>query len=405
MSATWQNRIDAAVDAAMDRIVALRRHLHANPEPSNEELQTSLHLYQLFMDMKLPVRMGPEGRGVVVDNRPSADNGSGRRIALRADIDALRIQDEKRADYHSQVPGIMHACGHDAHTAAVYGALLALDAMATDDHRPAPPPWRAVFQPAEETCCGAREMTEAGALRGVDAILALHVDPTRRTGVIGVRPGILTANCDDMRITIHGRGGHGARPHESNDPIAAAAQLISTLYQFVPRAADSQDAVVVSIGCIRGGENSNVIPEHVYLGGTLRTLESEIRQQAIEQIRTLSRGVEEITGTRVEVRFEVSIPSVYNDPALTSLVSQVADDLMGPNQLDLMPRPSMGSEDFAAYLEHVPGTMFRLGCAGETAPAAGLHTPTFDVDERCLAIGAKILARTAMAWGNPKPDS
>ena len=397
-SVDWHDRISATIKANFDRIVALRRHLHAHPEPSHEELATSLHLYQQFSEMELPVRMGPEGRGVIVDSRDDGEVPQSRRLALRADCDALRIADEKQVAYHSQVAGVMHACGHDAHSAILFGAVVALDELAQKGDLPVPVQWRGIFQPAEETCCGAHEMTAAGALEEVEAILALHVDPTRATGTIGVRPGIFTASCDDMRLVIHGRGGHGARPHLSKDPIGAAAQLISTLYQFVPRATDSQDAVVVSIGQIRGGENPNVIPETVELAGTLRTLDHSVREQAIDQICALSKGVEEITGTKIEVRFEASIPSVYNDSHLNSLVSRAADEMLGPDQLQVMPRASMGSEDFAVYLDHVPGVMFRLGCAVDPSVAPGLHTPLFDVDERCLAIGANLLARCVVEW-------
>jgi amidohydrolase len=245
-------------------------------------------------------------------------------------------------------------------------------------------------------------MVGAGALEGVDCILALHVDPTRRAGTIGVRSSVFTASCDAMRLTVNGRGGHSARPHESTDPIAAAAQLISTLYQFVPRATDSQDAVVVSFGQIHGGQNANVIPEQVVLEGTLRTLDRAVREKTIAHIQTLARGIEEVTGTQLDVRFERGTPAVYNDEALTKLVGRVAAELLGAGNVSPLPRPSMGSEDFAVYLEHVPGAMFRLGAAGDTGNWSGLHTPTFDVDERCLAIGAKILARSAVEWAKPQ---
>lgn len=371
-------------------MVSLRRHLHAHPEPSGEELQTSLRLYQMFDELGLAVRMGPEGCGAVVDSR--RQDGS-RRIAVRGDIDALRIQDQKQVPYRSTVPDVMHACGHDVHTATVFGALTALDQLETSGKMPWPVTWRGVFQPAEETGGGAEAMVAAGAVDGVDAIFSLHVDPTRRAGTIGVRPGVFTANCDAMRVTVAGRGGHAARPHESNDPIAAAAELISTLYQFVPRATDSQDAVVVSFGQIHGGQNANVIPEQVVLEGTVRTLDGIVRERTIAHIRTLASGIEKVTGTRLEVRFTEGTPSVRNDVALTRLVSDEAEKLIGADKVTEMPRPSMGSEDFAAYLAHVPGTMFRLGAAGEHMPWPGLHTPTFDVDERCLAVGAKLLAR------------
>jgi amidohydrolase len=201
-----------------------------------------------------------------------------------------------------------------------------------------------------------------------------------------------------MRITVEGRGGHAARPHESNDPIAAAAQLISTLYQFVPRATDSQDAVVVAFGQIHGGQNANVIPEQVVLEGTVRTLDRQVRESTIANIRTLADGIEKVTGTKLGLCFERGTPSVFNDAALNKLVTNVAEQLLGTAQVTAMSRPSMGSEDFAVYLEHVPGTMFRLGAAGESVPWPGLHTPMFDVDERCIAVGAKILARSVLQW-------
>jgi len=387
----------------MERMVALRRHLHAHPEPSGEELQTSLHLYQLFDELGLTVRMGPEGCGLIVDSR---NPNSGGRIALRADIDALRIEDEKEAPYRSTVPNVMHACGHDAHTAAVFGALVALDRLECDHGLPWPVAWRGIFQPAEETSHGAQSMVTAGALEGVSAILSMHVDPTRQAGAIGVRPGVFTAACDAMRVTVQGRGGHAARPHESNDPIAGAAELISTLYQYIPRATDSQDSVVVSFGQIHGGQNANVIPEQVVLEGTIRTLDRQVREKTIQHIRTLAQGIGQVTGTTLNVVFEKGSPSVYNDEGLTKLVTEVAVDLLGAEKVSLMPRPSMGSEDFADYLQHVPGTMFRLGAAGNDGAWPGLHTPTFDVDERCLAVGAKILARVVVEWsGKNNSDS
>ncbi len=398
MSANWRNRIGAAVDDLAERIVALRRHLHAHPEPSGEELQTSLHLYQLFDELRLPVRMGPEGCGVVVESRGQSAPA---RIALRADIDALRIEDQKQTPYRSTVPEVMHACGHDAHTATVFGALAALDRLERDGALPWPVTWRGIFQPAEETSSGARAMVAAGALSGVDAILSLHVDPTRRAGTIGVRAGVFMASCDAMRVVVSGRGGHSARPHESTDPIAAAAQLVSTLYQYVPRATDSQDAVVVSFGQIHGGQNANVIPEQVVLQGTVRTLDRKVREKTIAQIRTLAHGIEQVTGTKLDVCFERGTPSVYNDGGLTKLVSDEAAELLGADNIAALPRPSMGSEDFAVYLEHVPGTMFRLGAAGDDGPWRGLHTPMFDVDERCLTIGANILARCVVQWAAP----
>jgi amidohydrolase len=398
MSADWRNQIDVAVDESMERMIALRRHLHAHPEPSGKELQSSLHLYRIFDETGLAVRMGPEGCGVIVESR---NTDGGPRIALRADIDALRINDQKQTPYRSTVPEVMHACGHDAHTATMYGALLALDRLECDRALPWSVTWRGIFQPAEESGEGAKAMMSAGALEGVAAIIAAHVDPTRRAGTIGVKSGPLTASCDDMRITVRGRGGHAARPHESNDPIAAAAELVSTLYQFVPRATDSQDAVVVSFGQIHGGQNSNVIPEEVMLEGTVRTLNRDVREKTVQHIRTLAEGIEQVTGAKLEVNFRRGSPSIQNDEQMTQLVSRVAGEVVGEQNVHSMARPSMGSEDFAYYLERVPGMMFRLGAAGDNGPWPGLHTPLFDVDENCLAVGAKIFARTVVEWSKP----
>ena len=398
MTSDWGNELNQAVDDRFAEMVALRRHLHTHPEPSRQEHETSLHLYQLLSDHGFEVQMGPDGRGVVAE--PVGQRGQAR-IAMRADIDALWIQDQKNVPYSSQRPGVMHACGHDAHTATVFGALLALRDVVAGGKLSWPIYPRAIFQPAEETSTGALEMIEAGSLEGIEAIFATHVDPTRPVGRIGTRAGMLTANCDTMRLVIEGRGGHAARPHESNDPIAAAAQLISTLYLFVPRATDSQDAVVITIGKVDGGNNPNVIPERVELFGTLRTLRTSVRERTKAHIHQLVRGIEEISGTRIGVEFDMSTPSVENDRYLTDLVCRAADSVLGVDHRDEIPRPSMGSEDFASYLKYVPGVMFRLGTAGEESSGFSLHTPTFDIDEKALKIGAKILAHAVVAWSEP----
>jgi amidohydrolase len=398
MANDWQTTLNAIVDEQLDAIVAMRRRFHANPEPSGNEFNTSLHLYQLLGDRGLPVRMGPEGRGLFVESRHGDAPG---RIALRADIDALYLEDRKDVPYRSQTPGVMHACGHDVHAAMTAGVLVCLDELEARGALPWPISWRGIFQPSEETATGAMEMIEAGAVDGIDAILTSHVDPTREVGTIGIRNSLMTANCDAMRILVHGVGGHAARPHESNDPIAAAAQLISTIYQFVPRGADSHDAVVVTVGEIRGGENPNVIPEQVSLRGTLRTLDRAVRESTIHHILQLSRGIEEISGTRVDVEFERSILSVRNDPGLTQLLCETFDRLFGAQRREKIARPSMGSEDFACYLEHVPGAMFRLGSATDPMTAPGLHTPNFDIDERAIGVGAKLLSQAVVAWCSP----
>lgn len=404
MKNDWRKTLDDAIDRRFDQLVEIRRHLHRHPEVSGHEQETSLYLYQLLGDAGFEVRMGPDGRGVVADAASHENDQT--LIALRADIDALRIHDTKHKEYSSLHDGVMHACGHDAHTATVFGAFNALNDLRADGSLPWPVPSRAIFQPAEETCEGAREMIEVGALEGVDSILALHVDPSRELGHLGFRTGVLTANCDEMCITITGRGGHAARPHEASDPIAAAAQLINALYLFIPRATDSQDAVVVTVGQVQGGDTANVIPEEVVLRGTVRTLDQEVRRQTMDHIRRLAAGIGRTSDTRIDVEYGIGSASVDNDADLIELLKRSACDVVGSDGIDPIPRPSMGSEDFAFYLQQVPGAMIRLGCRSAQAGGSPLHSSSFDIDEEAMRIGAKVLARTAVLWADPgRPKS
>ena len=396
----WKAELDAVVSAGSADVIQLRRHLHAHPEPSGEELQTSLHLYQLFGKLNVDVLMGPDGCGVVADSDPAVAAESqipaGPKVAIRGDIDALLIQDQKEVEYRSSKPGIMHACGHDAHAAIVYGTARALLEFSKTDSLPWPVRWRAILQPSEETATGAAQMIKSGVMEDVSSILALHVDPSRRMGEIGMRSGALTAHCDSFQFVVQGQGGHAARPHESQDPIAAAAQLISALYQHIPRTTDSHEAVVLTIGKLNGGENPNVIPGVVELWGTLRTLDDAVRARVIEKMRQVADGIGAISETKIDLKLDVSIPSVHNDAELSRLVWQEAESVVGKEHVQLISRPSMGSEDFALYLKNIPGVMFRLGSSADLAASTPLHTPTFDIDEDCLEIGVRILARAAI---------
>ena len=301
-SAPWQQALDAAVEGLAAQLIAVRRHLHAHPEPSGFELETTRYLAAQLSANGLTARLGPGDRGIVVD-APDAENSP--RIALRGDIDALPIQEVAGREYGSRSPGLMHACGHDGHSATVLGAVLALHTLGQQGALPWPVPWRAIFQPAEESLTGAREMIAAGFLSGVAGIFSLHMDPSRAVGTVGVRVGAFTANCDALRVTITGRGGHAARPHQTRDPIAALVQLVSSLYQAVPRSVDSQDPVVLSFGQIVAGDAANVIPERALLRGTLRTLDRQVRQQALEQIQRIAASIAEATGTEIVVsRYE-----------------------------------------------------------------------------------------------------
>jgi amidohydrolase len=398
VGAVWEARLDEIVAELEPRLVEVRRFLHAHPEPSGEEVRTTLYVREPLDAAGYAIRFGPDGRGLIVDD-PDAPPGP--RAAVRGDMDALPIQDQKDAPYRSREPGVMHACGHDAHTSIALGVMLALRQARQEGVLPWPVPCRGVFQPAEETGEGALGMMSAGALDDVAAIFSVHVDPSREVGRIGYRWGAFTAACDDLTIRIDGRGGHAARPHESRDPIAAAAQLINSLYLFIPRGTDTHDPVVFTFGQVQAGESNNVIPEFATLGGTLRTLGGATRERTREHVERIAAALGEASGTQVAVTWGQGPPSVDNDKELTTLLRDAATDLLGSDCVDIIPRPSMGGEDFAYYQTRVPGVMFRLGCTSPRTSGAPLHSPKFDVDERALGIGARVLARSIVRWADP----
>lgn len=393
----WVPILDQAIAAQHDRMIEVRRRMHADPEPSGSEHSTTQFILSQLHDDLLDVRLGPDGRGAIVDN---LSGGAGPRIGIRADIDALPIQDEKHVEYSSRVPGVMHACGHDGHAACIMGAIGALCHMERTDALPWPVAWRALFQPAEETNMGAKAMVAHGALENVSALFALHMDPSRLVGDIGVCDGPFTADCVELRFEIHGRGGHGARPHESRDPITVAAQLISSIHLFVPRVNSPQDPVIVSFGMVHGGDAPNAIPSHVTLRGTMRCFHPDTRRRTLGHIRRLAEGLAASSETRIELETIEGPPAVLNDRALTKILRETGTSLLGADHVQEIRIPSMGGEDFANYLDHLRGAMFRLGCA--SAPdAPPLHSPQFDFDERALPIGASILAAALIRASTP----
>jgi amidohydrolase len=386
----WRQAIDLYIDSHSERWRALRRHLHAHPEPSREEFGTTQFLAEQLEAEGLPVRVVPSGRGLIAGRDSTDDRPT---VAMRADMDALRMQDGKTLPYRSTRAGVMHACGHDAHSAMLSAAALALWTQ-----RDALPDaaWRAIFQPAEEVGEGALEMIAAGAVENVRAIVALHVDPDLIVGQVGYRVGVLTAACQELHVTIKGMGGHAARPHLSVDPIGVAVQFINSVYQFVPRSVDSRDPVVVTFGCIQGGASANVIPERVELMGTIRTFSSRAALQVQEKIMHIARGLSGASRASIDVAFRNVTEAVNNDAGVTSVCVHAAREVVGGANVEEIPLPSMGGEDFAAYLKQAPGCLLRVGVASADGPRHFLHTPLFDIDERALAIGAKLLARSAV---------
>ena len=369
----------------------LRRYMHRHPEPSGEEYRTTAKIAQVLMNRGIRFRVAPNKRGLIVD---SLYQNAERRIALRADMDALRLQDAKTVDYRSSEQNVMHACGHDAHTAMLLGAVKALDAF--DEKHPGLLTWRAIFQPAEETAAGAKEMLEIGAMESVDAVVALHVDPTLQVGKAATREGVLTAICEEFRIDIKGKGGHGARPHQTIDPIAAGARLLNALYREFPPICDPEDPVAFSVGVFQAGASPNVIPETCQLRGSIRTTRPEASERVNDRIRAILAETETATGATLRYARTFLLPSVINHPETTRICRRAGERVLGCGQVEILKAPSMGGEDFSHYQTEAPVCLMRLGVGNPGEPEKVLHSPHFDLDERALPLGSKILALSTL---------
>jgi amidohydrolase len=294
----------------------------------------------------------------------------------------------------------MHACGHDAHSAMLWGALAALQRIA-----PLPARCRGIFQSSEEAGQGALDLVNTGVLNEVGAIIALHVDPNLPAGAVGITAGPQTACCQDFTIVIKGRGGHAARPHLSLDPIAIGAQLVTQIYQTIPRAMDLRNPAVVTVGQFDGGHCANVIPDTVTLRGTIRALDLAVSNETRDRLAHLCEGAALASGAGVETSFSRLLPGVVNDPGVTAACIASARELVGDGGLVLSGQPSMGAEDFADYLTLVPGCMMRLGVAGPDKKTRPLHTPTFDIEESALLIGARLLLRSFLRLAHTTPHA
>lgn len=363
--------------------VEARRHIHRRPELSFQEKETSEYLQGQLKALGIPFQSGIGGYGIkaVIDGgRP------GRTVALRADIDALPILEETGLPFASTIPGVMHACGHDVHTATLLATANALNQMKDEL------PGRAVliFQPGEEVNPGgASLMIKDGVLENpkVDAIFGLHVLPGMEAGTMAFGAGPMLAAPDEFDVTIVGRGGHGAAPHLCVDPVMVAAQCLTLLQQIVARNVSPFQNAVITVGMIQGGTARNVIPDEVTFKGTVRTMEPAIRTVMPKRIEAVIRGVCEAAGASYKLRYDPGYPSLINDAASTETARAAALAVLDEEKV-LPMAPSMGGEDFAFYLQHVPGSFARLGATVPgTASPAGLHTSRLLIDEECLAVG------------------
>ena len=389
-------RLDKYFEEAEPKLIAFRRHIHQHPELSGNETSTARFISQVLAGAGIRHRLAASDCGIITEIARAPDPAAPV-IALRADIDALPIQEETDKLYRSNNPGVMHACGHDAHT-----AMLLMTALALKQENRLPFSWRAIFQPSEEEGQGAQQLIQEGALESVDGILALHVDPNRQIGKVGITPGPRTAFCRDFLIEVRGRGGHAARPYATIDPIAAAAHLITLIYQALPRSSDARDPLVVTVGMIQGGYTSNVIPDLVTLKGTIRALRREVAMEASETLERLSDATAQAFKADIKVAFKNLLNGMVNDELTANACAKVARQFLGPDNVISDDPPSLGGEDFSDYTAKVPGCMMTLGVAFPGRKVTPLHTATFELNEAGLLVGPKLLARCLLHWSKKR---
>jgi amidohydrolase len=388
----------ASVTAQVDRLVArlepelirTRRHIHAHPELSGLEFRTAALVSRRLRTGGLRPRVIPARNGVL------CDIGSGERVvALRADLDALPLADAKNVPYKSTVDNVCHACGHDVHTATVLGAGLVLAEL--DRQGLLPGRVRLVFQPSEEKVpTGAPVMIKAGALSDVDAIFALHCNPQLDAGTVGVRAGAFTAAADRLDITLTGPGGHTARPHLTVDLVHALGKVVAEVPSMLSHRLDPRYVVSVVFGTINAGEAANAIPSVGTASAMVRSLSFEAWEAMPGIVEETVQDAVHGTGAIARVTYQRGVPPVTNDPVATSVVAAAATEALGA--ANVVPAElSMGAEDFSFYLQHVPGAMFRLGTRTPGADeVVDIHQPRFDVDERCIAAGVRVLVQSAI---------
>lgn len=388
----WSEAVERA-SGLKEQLVAWRRDFHQHPELGFEEHRTSMIVAEHLERLGLEVNRGVGRTGVVGILRGKEP---GPTIALRADMDALPIQDQKTVKYRSAVDGKAHLCGHDAHTTMLMGAAQFLVELGAPEKGNI----KFIFQPAEEGLAGAAAMIEDEVLEHphVDAIAGLHVFPTVPTGHVTAVRGIGCAASDRIRIKVIGKGGHAAYPHQTVDSVVVAAQVVSALQAIVSRQVDPVDSAVITIGKIQGGFASNVIAPDVELLGTVRTLNPVIREEMPERIERVVKGVTESMGATYEFYYHKGYPSIINDDEMVDLVLETSEQVLGSGSHQLV-KPTMGGEDFSFYTHKVPGVFFRLGVRNEAKEAVyPLHHPLFDIDEDALPLGVAMLSMVALNW-------
>lgn len=373
---------ELSAEALGEQLTGIRRHLHRHPELSNEEYETTKYIASQLTQAGIKILDYGLATGVI------AEIGSGRSgpvIALRADIDALPVQEETGAEYASLFPGKMHACGHDFHTAALLGAAYLLKQQ--EDRLPGTV--RLLFQPAEEKAQGAQRVIASGALQEVRAVIGLHNKPDLPVGTIGITGGPLMAAADGFAATVKGSGSHAAVPEAAIDPIVAAAHIVTALQSVVSRNVSPLHSAVVSVTQLHSGNSWNVIPEKAVLEGTIRTFDEAVRRDVLERFEQVASGVAAALGATAKVRWIEGPPPVINDEALAALGIEAAEAL---GYQAVKPVPSPAGEDFAFYQREVPGLFVFVGTSGSRE----WHHPAFNLDEQALPVAARFLADIAV---------
>lgn len=379
----------------MKEVIAIRRHLHRHPELSFHEENTSRFIAGKLSEWGIPYEENVGGYGVV--GLITGKEPNGKTIALRADMDALPIQEENQVDYVSSNPGVMHACGHDVHTSSLLGTAYILNQLKDQFSGRV----KLIFQPAEEQLPGgASLMIKAGVLKNPvpRVILGQHVHPPLEAGKVGFRPGKYMASSDELFLTVTGKGGHGAMPHQAVDTTLAAAHIIVALQQIISRRSDPTIPSVLTLGKIHSdGGSTNIIPETVHIQGTFRAMDEEWRYRAHDLLRQTAEHTAQALGAAVDVNIKVGYPFLYNDPETTQNMRARAVEFLGADKVVDLPI-RMTAEDFAYYSHEMDACFYRLGVADPGSSAARqLHTSTFDVDERCLQTSVGLMAYLSLS--------
>ncbi|WP_390097729.1 M20 family metallopeptidase [Actinomadura rubrobrunea] len=397
--AALQPQLDAFLARHEAELISFRRDLHMHPELGFAEHRTTKRIVERLTAAGLSPVVLPKGTGLFCDIGPE----EGPTVALRADIDALPLQDEKDVPYRSTVPGVAHACGHDVHTTMVLGAGLFLAQQAAAGQLPGRV--RLLFQPAEETPGGALDVMAAGGICGVDRAFALHCDPRIEVGQLGLRTGPITAACDKVYVKVTGPGGHTARPHLTADLVYALAKIVTELPAALSRRVDPRSSLSLVWGRVSAGSVANAIPDDGIAEGTVRCLDDEAWHRAPEMMKALLDSVAAAYDVEASLEYVRGVPPTVNEAASVQMFRDAAAQVLGEEAAVPTPQ-SLGGEDFGWYLESIPGALARLGVRTPgSAVEYDLHRGDFDVDERCIAVGVRVLSATALTalWDGGRP--